>query len=62
MNQAKTNDTYQPTELLQLLNKKPIVNEKDSGKFIAFLNSCSERLSKGAPVQAIWDDYQAKDR
>lgn len=32
----------------------------EPGDFVNFLRYCSERLSKGEQVQAIWRDYLAK--
>ena len=48
------------TEVLQLFDDKSIASLKDSSDFIVFLHYCAERLNKGEPVQAIWNDYQRR--
>lgn len=58
--ERKSRGSNLTTEARQLLADKSLDTLKDSGDFIAFLLHCTEKLNKGAPVQAIWDDYQAK--
>jgi|GEM_PF-3958901 len=49
-------------EARQLLEDKSVPTLKSRKNFITYLHYCAERLYKGVPIQAIWNDYQAKAR
>lgn len=45
-----------------LIVKRVLCSEDSGAGFIAFLLYCSGRLDKGDSVQAIWHDFQQKER
>ncbi len=57
---VKTKDLEVYCELRE--QTKSVAGAEDREGFISFLRYCAERLDKGDSVQAIWNDFQGKEK